>query len=208
MQERMKDLANYEDSNECMVRRHYSSVTCNRSDTCRCLPDSTCVKQFSTGGYVKIFPSGEGNMQRQTTKQEIKINHVHTVAVSNASLFDLSISRLQNNTQAIKSPKYFLTEVVRVRLYKEDYAKWTIKEFKQWLHYMFYAGVEHIFICNHYLDESERIEPYLQKYVEKEMLETVENESGSLRCRLVFLSNALQSSISGDSTYGIFIIYS
>ncbi|KAL3866388.1 hypothetical protein ACJMK2_043690 [Sinanodonta woodiana] len=109
----------------------------------------------------------------QTVKQEISINDAQAVAVSNAGLLNMTISRLQNNTQATKAPKYYLTEVVRVRLYKEDNARWTIKEFKQWVHYMFYAGVDHIFVCNHYLDESEKIESYLQKYVEKGLMTVI-----------------------------------
>ena len=66
----------------------------------------------------------------------------------------------------IQSGPFFLTAVVRVRLYKEDKAKWTVAEFKQWMHYQFWAGVEHIYVCNHFLNESERIEKPLEKYVE------------------------------------------
>ena len=60
---------------------------------------------------------------------------------------------------------YYLTAVVRVRLYKEDKARWTLAEFKQWMHYQFWAGAEHIYICNHFLNESESLIKPLEKYV-------------------------------------------
>ena len=60
---------------------------------------------------------------------------------------------------------YYLSAVVRVRLYKEDKSKWTIVEFKQWMHYQFWAGAEHIYICNHFLTESESLINPLEQYV-------------------------------------------
>ena len=63
-------------------------------------------------------------------------------------------------------PPYFLTAVVRLRLYQEDDAKLTMSELKQWIHYQLWAGAEHIYICNHFLNESERIEPDLQRYID------------------------------------------
>ena len=69
------------------------------------------------------------------------------------------------NRQHTADSRYFLTAVVRVRLYKEDKSKWTIAEFKQWMHYQFWAGAEHIYICNHFLNESESIIKPLEKYV-------------------------------------------
>ena len=62
-------------------------------------------------------------------------------------------------------PQYYVTAVIRVRLYKEDKAKWTIAELKQWLHYQFWAGAEHIYVCNHFLKRSERLEIPLKKYI-------------------------------------------
>ncbi|XP_071108766.1 uncharacterized protein [Haliotis cracherodii] len=46
--------------------------------------------------------------------------------------------------------KFYLSHVLMVRLYHADKAKWTIRELKQWLHYMLLAGVEHFYICDHW----------------------------------------------------------
>ena len=66
--------------------------------------------------------------------------------------------------------KYYLTASIMVRIYKEDKHKWTIKELKQWMHYLFFAGVEHIYLCNHYESTEERLRPLLTKYIDKGLL--------------------------------------
>ena len=84
--------------------------------------------------------------------------------------------------------QYFLTAVVRVRLYKEDKSKWTVAEFKQWMHYQFWAGAEHIYICNNFLNESESIIKPLEKYVKLGLV-------------TVFPWNHIKA-IPGSNTYG------
>jgi hypothetical protein len=59
----------------------------------------------------------------------------------------------------------FLVELLQVRIYKEDRARWTVAELKQWMHFMFLAGVEHIFVCDHYRQSSERLESDLTAYI-------------------------------------------
>ena len=66
--------------------------------------------------------------------------------------------------------KLFLAAAFRVRIYKEDKAKWTIRELKQWFHYMFWAGVEHIFLCDHFQVESEILRDQLQRYIKLNLL--------------------------------------
>jgi hypothetical protein len=53
-----------------------------------------------------------------------------------------------------------------VRIYDKDKSRWTIRELKQWIHYMLLAGVEHIFICDHFEHDSERLDRALQKYID------------------------------------------
>lgn len=62
--------------------------------------------------------------------------------------------------------KYFLVELLQVRIYEGDPAKWTVAELKQWMHFMFLAGVEHIYVCDHYRNETEKLEAALNKYIE------------------------------------------
>ncbi|ELT88661.1 hypothetical protein CAPTEDRAFT_220214 [Capitella teleta] len=60
---------------------------------------------------------------------------------------------------------YFLAELLQVRIYAEDKAKWTLKELKQWMHYIFLAGVQHIYLCDHYKYEHERLDVPLSRYI-------------------------------------------
>ena len=61
--------------------------------------------------------------------------------------------------------KYVLAELLQVRIYSDDKAKWTVRELKQWMHFMFLAGVEHIFLCDHYKYDSERLDAALERYI-------------------------------------------
>ena len=54
---------------------------------------------------------------------------------------------------------------LQVRIYAEDEARWTVKELKQWLHYMLLAGVEHFYVCDHFAADSERLDGALSRYI-------------------------------------------
>ena len=69
-----------------------------------------------------------------------------------------------------RSRKFFLTEILMVRIYKHDLAKWTTRELKQWLHFLFYAGVEHVYVCDHFIHQNESLKSILSKYTEKGLL--------------------------------------
>jgi len=60
--------------------------------------------------------------------------------------------------------------VVQVRIYSADKARWSVKELKQWLHYMFLAGVEHVYLCDHFMFDHERLEKSLLKYIDLRLL--------------------------------------
>ena len=90
---------------------------------------------------------------------------LHVPDWANKLFEDANKTIASTNDKVDRSP-YFLTAVVRLRLYEEDKARLTIAELKQWIHYQFWAGVEHIYICNHFLKESERIEPHLRRYID------------------------------------------
>ena len=61
-----------------------------------------------------------------------------------------------------------------VRIYKNDKAMWTIKELKQWLHYLFYAGVQHVYLCDHFVQYHERLKKGLRRYVDNNLLTYIE----------------------------------
>ena len=70
----------------------------------------------------------------------------------------------------IEKTKFFLTSALQVRIYKADKAKWTIKELKQWLHYMFWAGIEHVYVCDHYRFTSESLLYSLKQYIDANLV--------------------------------------
>ena len=74
---------------------------------------------------------------------------------------------LGNVTKSSSSqPKYYLTEVLKVRLYETDKAKWTLRELKQWIHYLFFAGVEHIYLCDRKQNVAEKVDVMLKRYID------------------------------------------
>ena len=62
------------------------------------------------------------------------------------------------------SPPYFLTAVVMVRIYVTDKAKLTSRELKQWLEYLRYAGVEHVYYYDVFEDPSESQKEVLEEF--------------------------------------------
>ena len=81
--------------------------------------------------------------------------------------------RLLNNSTRAGPPrhyKYFLVELLQVRIYAHDKAKWSIRELKQWMHFLFLAGVEHIYLCDHYQIRSESIHEPLKKYIDLKLV--------------------------------------
>ena len=57
-----------------------------------------------------------------------------------------------------KTSRYFLTAVLLVRIYKQDLPQLSTREMMQWLIYLRYAGVEHVYIYDayHKTEESQR----------------------------------------------------
>ncbi|XP_038066058.1 uncharacterized protein LOC119736118 [Patiria miniata] len=60
-------------------------------------------------------------------------------------------SKKQNTTDH----KYFLTAVLLVRIYASDPAKLTTREMMQWLQYLNYAGVQHVYVYDAYFYKKE-----------------------------------------------------
>ena len=65
---------------------------------------------------------------------------------------------------------YFLAEVLQVRIYAGDRAKWSLAELKQWMHYMFWAGAEHIYLCDHNKYKHEKLDVPLKQYIDLGLL--------------------------------------
>ena len=62
-------------------------------------------------------------------------------------------------------PPYFLTAVLLTRIYEKDKAKLTSAELKMWLQYLRYAGVEHVYIYDAFVYQSESQLPHLKEFL-------------------------------------------
>ena len=60
---------------------------------------------------------------------------------------------------------FFLTAVVLLRIRKESKSKTTTRELKQWLQYMRYIGVEHVYLYDAYYTVNESQKIYLTKFI-------------------------------------------
>ena len=64
-------------------------------------------------------------------------------------------------------PPYFLTAVLLVRIYSWDLAQLTTRELVQWIQYLRYAGVEHIYVYDAYVHKNESQQQALSSLVSK-----------------------------------------
>ena len=128
-----------------------------------------------------VYGSANPNVQnRVAVTEEGKELHAHRtcankVCFNNNSRIIIRKSDIEASSwNSTGSKKYFLTEVLMVRIYKNDLAKWTIKELKQWLHFLFYAGVEHVYLCDHFVYQHECLKSNLSKYIENGLITYIE----------------------------------
>ena len=111
-------------------------------------------------------PSGTNTSSRNPDRRGREIiNYRDTTKSSNSgSMAPADSCRWVNRTEANK-PRYFLTAVVLLRIYKDDKAKLTTRELKQWLQYMKYIGVEHVYLYDAFYNEEEAQAKYLDVYL-------------------------------------------
>lgn len=64
------------------------------------------------------------------------------------------------------SPPYNLTAVLLVRIYPPDLAGLTSREMLQWLHYLRYAGFQHVYVYDAYVYKSESQEDVLTSLIQ------------------------------------------
>ena len=117
-----------------------------------------------------------GNLIEKSKKDLIPLNQIQRQQLSNSARLNNSSTNLSINRDKPfpGNYKFYLTTVIMVRIYKHDKAKWTIKELKQWLHYLFYAGVGHVYLCDHFIHFHERLEARLVKYIRMKLLTYIE----------------------------------
>lgn len=116
----------------------------------------------------RFSPSKRLQHYNQSTKStESPISTESLSAHQNKSI---SVSLAAYDRQRSYAKRFYLSTVIMVRIYSHDLAKWTIKELKQWLYYLFYAGVEHVYLCDHFVYHRERLKSSLLRYEEKGLL--------------------------------------
>ncbi len=70
-------------------------------------------------------------------------------------------------TQQSPKPPFYLTAVLLVRIYESDKANLTSREMLQWLEYLRYAGVEHVYVYDAWVHHEESQEPVLSTLINK-----------------------------------------
>ncbi len=139
--------------------------------TCTCKEDKTMKKTINT----TVCSLKENTTLSSAEHAAVNITHQNQGSIIDKDLIHHEKSRL-NWLEKLKNPKtttkvkYFLVQVLLVRIYTHDKAKWTVRELKQWIHYMFYAGVEHIFLCDHYENKNEVLQEHLHNYTDKNLI--------------------------------------
>ena len=88
----------------------------------------------------------------------------HSDQVHNASRTNTSTHPCLEWTRRAPDPPYFLTVVLLVRIYKEDKAKLTNRELRMWLEYLRYAGVEHVYVYDAWVLETEAVTGALKPF--------------------------------------------
>lgn len=64
------------------------------------------------------------------------------------------------------STKYYLTGVVMIRVFAADKSNWTTRDLIEWIKYVQYAGIEHLYIYDNFFSADEKQEPYLQDFIQ------------------------------------------
>lgn len=108
--------------------------------------DQKSTKSKLHGNSVSAAP-------RKSTYERINVINHNTSAQSKQSDLDMEDCLWANRT--IPKSHYFLTAVVLLRIYKDDKANLTTRELKQWLEYMKYIGVEHVYLYDAFVTEDE-----------------------------------------------------
>ena len=92
--------------------------------------------------------------------------HLHDthkkIGSSNSSRYNMS-NPCHWASMAPRSP-YFLSAVLLVRIYAADKAKLTSKELKMWLQYLRYAGIEHVYVYDAWVEKSESQQSILKAF--------------------------------------------
>lgn len=81
-----------------------------------------------------------------------------------------SLNTMRNASIKVEDNKnqatYYLSALLLVRIYSEDKANLQTRELRQWLRYLFYAGVHHVYVYDAYVKPSERQEELLADYIQ------------------------------------------
>lgn len=85
-----------------------------------------------------------------------------------------NISECAWTSRSTNHPPYFLVAVVLLRIYETDKAKLTTREFKQWLEYVRYAGVEHVYVYDAYVHNQESQHGFLERFFQDKYITYVD----------------------------------
>lgn len=159
------------DSDHELEERNAPAATIvHRTNRDRLLSDWRKVQDINLGESGAL-QSGETNALMSGVSRRDEIGN-------GSASFAPSVRNTMKNTQESEfqrecfwvnrtksQPPYFLTAVLLLRIYKEDKAKLTTRELKQWLQYMRYIGVEHVYLYDAFYSPEEAQVGHLEQFL-------------------------------------------
>ena len=117
------------------------------------------IEQATIAKHTEL--NSKQSLQTHRNLKEAPARHLTT---TNTSKSDTDQSFDCSWVNATYQPPYFLTALLTYRIYEDDKAKLTTKELKQWLEYMRYIGVEHVYAYDSYYTQDENQKTALARY--------------------------------------------
>lgn len=145
------------------------------------LPCITQNYDSDTKPYVRQFKTDQNNRPRQYFK------HLNYSTPRPLPIFtsdqDLEHSTMENSNTTVKTPspkplpistsvqsqesRFALSALVLLRIFAADQMQHTFREVREWMEWLFHAGVEHIFVYDNWHQHDESILACLKPYIDR-----------------------------------------
>ncbi|KAL3696902.1 hypothetical protein R1sor_010978 [Riccia sorocarpa] len=121
-------------------------------------------------GFTPFVPTLDGQRAILNLDEKDLIGNLVVEQQASNVLSEQDRSMVALPEQDTDGETFFLAAVIVNRVFKEDLFEITYYECKQWIEYMLYAGVEHIYWYDTAHGEGESQESHLREYVERGIL--------------------------------------
>jgi len=114
------------------------------------------TREFHGNSFVELGQAQSLKSIASNVRRENKVNQTTPKMDSHQDInFGLHNQCLSWCNKANTGGHYFLSAVLLVRIYSSDLAKLSTRELMQWLYYLKYAGIEHVYVYDAYVLKNE-----------------------------------------------------